>query len=361
MRTRKSSKTALALAAAGSLVLSAAMARAADISVSSTTIMPDAEGSVSVSLNVETGETAVGTLADVGFEAGAAVPPRSGVVAVLAEDITATDTAIPVGDAGDLQSFGTVQIDDELIAYGRKDGNTLVAGGCTGGDSGTACIDSSECTGGGTCEPSGRGQVPPGTVCPGATGCPAAHTMNTGVETPTTPECRMSAALDTLNKDAVFSYLPAACTPGTDCDTVRGIVIALDNLNPFPEGVTQLYTCTIAAGPDEGTFPLTCADGQVSDSPDGEGLIQDGPCNDGEVMVSTELPTCPGDCNQDGQVRSNEAVIIFNIAIENPQVPASSCPGGPDVNGNGQVQSNDAVIAFNIATEVLDCDLQPVP
>jgi hypothetical protein len=326
------------------------MVQAADISVGNATIAPDAEGSVGVTLNVESGETAVGTLTDIEYVTDAAIPARSGVAAILASDITADDTAIPVGDAGDLQSFGTVQIDDELIAYGRKDGNTLVAGGCVGGDSGTACVESAECTGGGTCEPSGRGQG--GTT-------PAAHTANAGIETPTTPDCTMSSALDPLNKDAVFSYLPPDCTPGTDCDTVRGIVIALDNLNAFPEGMTELFRCQIATGATEDTFPLVCADGQVSDSPDGAGLIQDGPCTDGAVTVM-EGGGCPGDCNGDGMVRSNEAVIIFNIATENPNVPASACPAA-DVNGNGNVQSNDAVIAFNIATEILGCDLQPVP
>jgi hypothetical protein len=312
------------------------MSQAASIGVKGTVVRPDTtDGMVSVELNVEAGDTAVGTLTDMGFEPGAAVPPRLGVAAVLAADITATDTAIPVGDAADLQSFGTVQIGDELIAYGRKDGNTLVAGGCSGGDSGTACIDSTECEGGGTCEPSGRGQ---------ADTTPAAHSMNDAVETPSTPDCTMSAALGAagLNKDAVFSYLPPNCTPGTDCDTVRGIVIALDNLNPFPVGLTTLYNCRIAAGSEERAFLLDCADGQVSDSPDGEGLITDGPCTDGEVTVSSVVAACVGDCNLNGEVSLLEVQQAFNAFLDDP----NECLAA-DSNADGEVTLLDVQNTFN--------------
>lgn len=347
MRTRKGNKTALALAAAGMLLLGATSAQAADISVGSTTIAPDSEGSVTVTLNVESGETAVGTLTDVEFDPGAAVPARMGAAALLAENITADDTAIPVTDASDLQAFGTVTIDPdgtaEVVAYGRIDGNTLVAGGCTGGSAGnTPCLDDTECDGG-TCEPSGRGQVPEGTVCPGAAGCPAAHDQGVAVATGLIPDCQASGDLASIMKDAVFSYLPEGCTPGTDCDTVRGIVIALDNLTQFPEGMTDLFSCTIATGATEGMFPLVCADGQVSDQPDGSGLIQDGPCTDGEVNVSVVTNNCIGDCRDPrNSVSIGEVQNCINLLLQIPDTPAcDECDRDTPPNGVtiGEVQA----------------------
>jgi hypothetical protein len=369
MRTSRVSKIALVLAGAASLVLSAATSRAAEISVGSITVRPNEEGNVAVTLNVESGETALGALIDVGFEAGASVPARLGVAAILAADIAADDTAIPVGDASDLQAFGTVQIGDELISYGRKDGNTLVAGGCTGGGGRTACIDSNECSAGGTCAPAGRGQG--GTT-------PAAHAANDGIGTPATPNCTVSAALDALNLDAVFSYLPPDCLPGTDCQTVRALVIALDSLNPFPTGSTTLYSCRIAAGEVQATFPLVCANGQVSDSLEGTGLIADGPCTNGQVVVSTVEPTstptathtitpgdptatptvtptvtptavpCIGDCDLDGKVSVAELVQGMNIALG--LLALEQCPAF-DADGNEVLTVDELIQAVAAALD----------
>jgi hypothetical protein len=96
VRRRKMSCTVLVLAAAGTLVLNVAMSQAADISVGSVEIRPNEQRSVTVALNVESGETAVATLTDIEFQAGAAVPPRFGVIAILSADIDADDTAIPI-------------------------------------------------------------------------------------------------------------------------------------------------------------------------------------------------------------------------------------------------------------------------
>jgi hypothetical protein len=146
----------------------------------------------------------------------------------------------------------------------------------------------------------------------------------------------MSSALETLNKDAVFSFLPSNCPLEVPCDTVRGIVIALDNLNPFPEGMTELFSCTIAAGATEETFPLVCADGQVSDSPDGEGLITDGPCTDGSVTVGG--CTCVGDQDGNGSVTSAEATrAVLAFTTRDPsQNPAADC------DASGAVSSGEA-------------------
>jgi hypothetical protein len=152
----------------------------------------------------------------------------------------------------------------------------------------------------------------------------------------------MTSRLTDLMKDAVFSYLPPDCTPGTDCDTVRGIVIALDNLNTFPVGPTPLYECVIAAGLDEATFPLVCADGQVSDSPDGSGLIANGPCTDGQAVVSSTGPSCIGDCDGNGEVSLLEVQQAFNAFLDDP----SECLAA-DSDQDGEVSLLDVQNTFN--------------
>ncbi|RLF79757.1 hypothetical protein DRN38_05140, partial [Thermococci archaeon] len=50
---------------------------------------------------------------------------------VLAQDISASQTEIPVSDTSSLLATGTIQIDNEVISYSGKSGNTLT--GCTRG------------------------------------------------------------------------------------------------------------------------------------------------------------------------------------------------------------------------------------
>lgn len=344
MRTRKGSETTLVLAAAGILVLSAATAQAADIRVGSTVIPPGGDGSVTVSLSVEETETAVGTENDIGFTADAAIPAREINGALLSASITADDTAIPVTDASDFQAFGTVTIGDEQIAYGAIGGennNTLVAGGCTGGDAGnTPCLTTDDCSGGATCEPVGRGQGVDPASCPGATGCPAAHEAGDAVEVGLIPDCQASGDLATLMKDVVFSYIPDTCDPGVDCDTVRAIVIALDNLGTFPTGTTNLYQCNIVASENLGTYPLACENGQVSGEPDGGGLLPNVSCTSGEVTITN---VCVGDCNSDGEVSLGEVQTAFNAFLNDD---VTLCEAA-DASGDGSVSLGEVQQSFN--------------
>lgn len=331
MRTTRGSKTTLVLAAAGILVLCGAIAHAADIRVGSTVVPPGEEGSVTVSLSVEETETAVGTENDIGFTADAAIPARTITGALLSAAVGADDVAIPVTDASDFQAFGTVTIDTEQIAYGSIDGNTLVAGGCTGGDAGTACLVNEDCSGGGTCEPVGRGQG--GTT-------PAAHDAGAEVEVGLIPDCQAASDLTDLMKDVVFSYIPDTCDPNLDCDTVRAIVIALDNLAPFPTGTTDLYQCRIVASENLGTYPLACENGQVSGEPDGGGLLPNVNCTSGQVTVTN---VCVGDCNGDGEVSLGEVQTAFNAFLNDD---VELCEAA-DSSGDGSVSLGEVQQSFN--------------
>ena len=95
------------------------------------------------------------------------------------------------------------------------------------------------------------------------------------------PRCTVNAAID---KDATtFAFLPAGCTPGDDCTSVRALILAFANLDPIPSGST-LYTCEVEIAEDAtGSYPLTCSEPGAGD-PDGTRLGAD--CTDGTITVA---------------------------------------------------------------------------
>jgi hypothetical protein len=66
------------------------------------------------------------------------------------------------------------------------------------------------------------------------------------------PDCRVDEAID---KDAtVFRFLPLECEPQVDCDAVRAVVLALDNVDPIPDA-SVLYRCRIVIAADAAVGP----------------------------------------------------------------------------------------------------------
>jgi len=308
MRTRKGHKTALLVAATGALFLGASMAQAANITVGNGSAPADGTGTISVTLDTE-GEAVVATENDIQFPAGAQIAEEADAETTLTAALDATTVTgnVAVADASGLPDFGTVKIDDEVISYGSKDGNNLVL--------------------------AGRGQN--GTTA-------AAHASGATVDPLTLPACEASAALIALEKSAVFSFIPDGCTPGTDCEAVRGIVIALDNLGEIADD-TVLYSCTVAAGPDDGDFDLTCPAGegveapfapaQASQPPDG-GLL-DTTCASGTFTVGA---TCVGDQDGNGSVSSAEATrAVLAFARRDKSLNPAA-----DGDNNGSVSSAEA-------------------
>ncbi len=327
MRTRKGHKTALLVAATGALFLGASMAQAANIVVGNGGAEANATGTISVTLQTE-GEGVVGTLNDIQFPAGAQIAEETGAETTLTAALDAATTTgnVAVADASGLPDFGTVKIDDEVISYGSKDGNNLVL--------------------------AGRGQN--GTTA-------AAHASGATVDPLTLPACAMSAALGALNKSAVFSFIPDGCTPGTDCEGVRGIVIALDNLGEITDG-TVLYTCSVKAGATDGDFDLTCPAGDgveapfapAQAAPPPDGALLDTTCASGTFTVGAQ-GGCVGDCNSNDEVTLGEVQRSFNVFLG---ANLTECQNA-DENKNGEVTLGEVQRAFNTFLGTLACPLVP--
>lgn len=320
MRTRKARKTALVVAATGALFLGAVQTQAADI--------VGTGGATSITMTLTPGsgpppEAVVGTLNDLVFGPGVTIPEIVDPGSTLSAAITATDGTIPLVDASNLPDFGIVVIDGERIAYQGKDENDL--------------------------EVATDGQEPPVVTGRGQDGTTAAdHASGATVGVPTAlPNCTMSAALDDADKNAVFSFLPEDCIPGTDCTGVRGIVIALDNLSELTSPI-ELYTCTT-----EGEGELTCPDDADSPAdPFQPAQSSRSPTEEGNDLLPTTCEGatvggggCIGDCGAPlGEVALGEVQRSFNIFLGQP---LSNCPAADGPDENMEVSLGEVQMAFN--------------
>ena len=98
------------------------------------------------------------------------------------------------------------------------------------------------------------------------------------------PDC---AVMPAIHKSATgFRFLPLGCDPAADCQSVRAIVVAFDNLDPIPDGAV-LYTCrvAIAANAAPGTYVLHNAETDGSAAA-GQEVVTTG--SDGSVDVVSE-------------------------------------------------------------------------
>lgn len=97
------------------------------------------------------------------------------------------------------------------------------------------------------------------------------------------------AANEDIEKNGTtFAFLPNGCTPGDTCTGVRALVLALNNVDPIPDG-SVLYTCDIAIAADAtGEIPLTCSNAGSS-SPAGGALNTD--CTNGTITIGGATPT----------------------------------------------------------------------
>jgi len=135
------------------------------------------------------------------------------------------------------------------------------------------------------------------------------------------PMCSVNPDID--KGGTSFAFQPPGCTVGTSCTAVRALVLALDNVNPIPNGAV-LYTCTIAIAEDaaDGSYPLTCSNAGASD-PDGGALATN--CVDGAVDVGVQ-PTATNTATP-----SNTPVSVTPTATPGTPPPPTSTvtpPGG---------------------------------
>jgi hypothetical protein len=158
------------------------------------------------------------------------------------------------------------------------------------------------------------------------------------------PACAVAAE---LHHEGTFTFLPAGCTPGTDCSGIRAMVAPAGEADAIPDGA-RLYSCDVAIDASAlGTYAL------VADMPSALGLdARPLPviASDGAVDVSAAPPPpppiCVGDCNGDGGVVINELLIGVNIAAD--RAPLSTC-ALLDVDDDGAVKVNELIRAVNNA------------
>ena len=136
------------------------------------------------------------------------------------------------------------------------------------------------------------------------------------------------------------AFRPPRCAPGVDCTGLRALLLGTDNVDPVADGAV-IYTCTVAIDPtaQPGEYPLTC-DGTILGDLNGA-EIQNASCRSGTVTVP---PSCPADCNSDGQVTIDELITGINIAQEIEPVDACAAM---DINGDGAVTIDELVLAHN--------------
>jgi hypothetical protein len=100
------------------------------------------------------------------------------------------------------------------------------------------------------------------------------------------PSCVVNPAIN--KSQTAFAFLPAGCRPGVDCNTVRALVLATDNVDAIPSGAL-LYTCAVSVPPDapSGTYPLRCTAAAASD-PNGQAVATQ--CLSGAITIGGVVP-----------------------------------------------------------------------
>jgi len=151
--------------------------------------------------------------------------------------------------------------------------------------------------------------------------------------------CRINPAID--RSASAFSFSPSGCTVGTDCESIKALVLSFTNLSPIADG-SVLYTCDIEvpAGTAPGEYELTCANPGASD-PDGNSVDAD--CANGLVTVPDEpvaeiaVGTVTGAPGSTAQIE-----ISLNLLQEGVEVAGA-----------------ENVLNFPAETEVIGCAVNP--
>ena len=96
------------------------------------------------------------------------------------------------------------------------------------------------------------------------------------------PNCRANSGIGKTG--TAFAFRPPKCQ-GTACTAVRALVLALDNVDPIPNGAT-LYTCTVRIAPSApaGEYRIK-ASGVTLSTPGGQS-VPNATASDGAVIVT---------------------------------------------------------------------------
>ncbi len=159
------------------------------------------------------------------------------------------------------------------------------------------------------------------------------------------PACSVNPVID--KPASTFAFQPPGCRAGVDCNAVRALVFALDNLDPIRDGAT-LYTCSVdLLAVQPGTYPLRLSHLTATDSHANAVPVSG---TDGAIVVHAAAEgrsVCVGDCNRDGTVTVDEALSCVNASLQAGSIPLSTTCAPCDANANGQVEINEIVIAID--------------
>jgi MYXO-CTERM domain-containing protein len=169
------------------------------------------------------------------------------------------------------------------------------------------------------------------------------------------PDCAVNPDIE--KGGTSFAFQPSGCTAGTDCTGARALVLALDNVDPIPDG-SVLYTCqiAIAASASAGEKTLSNTNTGASD-PDGGALTTTG--TDGRVIVAggaSDATIIVGDATGDPGTTTTFDVSLEtgtdvagtqnDIAFAAPiSIPARS-NGRPDCAVNPDIEKGGTSFAF---------------
>ena len=148
----------------------------------------------------------------------------------------------------------------------------------------------------------------------------------------------------TQDSDCTPGTCTGACTPGTNCTGIRAIILAVDNLNPIPDG-SALYSCAVAIASDA-TVP---SDHTLTISNESAGAAV---CSNDATKACTVDTDCtsPGTCTQvliSGVTGTNGTIHVVPLAAG-----FLVCDAAPSTGdnlgqfGNGSVLNSDVVAIF---------------
>ncbi len=157
------------------------------------------------------------------------------------------------------------------------------------------------------------------------------------------PEAQLSNCVvnPAINKTAsAFSFGPAGCTAGTDCETMKALILSFTDLSAIADGAV-LYTCDAsAAGAPAGDYALTCT-GPGGSDPAGNSV--DTNCTDGAVTIP-DVPV---------------AQIVVEDVVAMPTGTAQISVSLNLLSASAQVAGTENVIGFESATQLSNCVVNP--
>jgi YVTN family beta-propeller protein len=153
------------------------------------------------------------------------------------------------------------------------------------------------------------------------------------------PDCIVNPLID---KPATsFIFLPFGCTRGIDCNRVRAVIFAVDNVAPIADG-SLLFTCRISV-------PLQTAAGSYAldlvglKATDARGLALPVVGRNAALSVAG-APPCVADCDSGRTVEVDELILATRIAVGDSPITACSAA---DADGDGEVTIDELIRGVN--------------